>query len=277
MIIAVLITSYNRVQTTIRCLKHFAECIKPAGYGFDIYHVDDNSPDRTGEMIAEQFPEVRQVKGSGSLYWCGGMRLAWETAVRTKDYDAFLWLNDDTFLYPDALQIFTNASEAMVRQTGDAGIIVGATCDPATQRTTYGFTGTPPRSPDGTVSPMRNSETMNGNVVWVSRKTWQCLGGFRACFTHAMGDTDYGVRAVKSGVSVVLAPTHVGTCKGNAGKRWDDPSLSFWARWRTLHSAKGCPPWEFMQLVRIAHPRSWPKYVLKLYWRLLFPRDLPNV
>jgi GT2 family glycosyltransferase len=269
--VAVLMTCFNRVETTLDCLDNLFACEQPVGVDFDVWLVDDASPDGTGAKVKERYPEVNVLQGSGKLYWCGGMRLAWDAAVRAGDYDAFLWLNDDTHLNSDALRIFIDAAAEAERLTGDAGIVVGATCDPETKKTTYGVTGNPPRSPDGTLSPVKN-ETINGNAVWVSKKTWQQIGGFRSCFTHAMGDTDYGVRALKKNIPVWLTPKHIGTCQANRGPRWDDPALSFLKRWKLLHSVKGCPPIEFMQLVRVAHPWSWPLNVLKLYARVLLPR-----
>ena len=269
--IAILITCYNRVQTTLQCLKCLFACDRPDGLMVDVWLVDDNSPDHTGEVIQETYPGVHVIFGSGSLYWCGGMRLAWKTAAEHNDYDAFLWLNDDTFLFADALSILLRDVNNNVANKGDIGIIVGAVCDSETGKTTYGFTGDPPRSPNGTLSPIQN-ETINGNVVWVSRKTWQSIGGLRDCFTHSMGDTDYGIRALKKKIPIWLTEKHIGVCYANKGKRWNENTQSLGTRWKMLHSPKGCPPREFLQLVKVAHPLSWPKYMLKLYWSVLLPK-----
>jgi len=269
--VAVLITSYNRVGTTLRCLQDLYSCTTPLGYQFDIYLVDDGSPDHTGQQVSLNFPSVEVIGGHGGLYWCGGMRLAWETAAIHADYDAYLWLNDDTFLYADALVVLAASAQEAAQRKGDAGILVGAVCDPVTGQPTYGFSGDSPRAPEGTLLRLRD-ETINGNTVWVSRKTWQRLGNLRSCFTHSMGDTDYGVRAQKAGIPVWLAPKYAGTCPANVGTRWDDADLSIAMRWKMLHAPKGCPPREFAQLVRMDHPWTWLLYVCKLYWRVLFPQ-----
>jgi glycosyltransferase involved in cell wall biosynthesis len=50
--IAVLMTCYNRVQTTLQCLSHLEKAMADVvGATFDIWLVDDNSPDRTGERL----------------------------------------------------------------------------------------------------------------------------------------------------------------------------------------------------------------------------------
>jgi GT2 family glycosyltransferase len=270
--IAVIMTCFNRVETTLCCLNNLFACERPDDIYFDVWLVDDSSPDGTGLKIKTRYPEVNVIQGTGKLYWCGGMRLAWEVALRAKDYDAFLWLNDDTNLYADALRTFVDAASEATSRSGDAGIVVGATCDPLTKHTTYGVSGKTTRSPDGTLWPVC-SETINGNAVWVTKKTWQLIGGLRGCFTHAMGDTDYGMRALKKKIPVWLTPVYIGTCRMNQGPRWDDSRLSLYKRWNLLHSLKGCPPWEYVQLVRVTRPWMWPKYVLKLYWRVFFPRS----
>jgi GT2 family glycosyltransferase len=270
MTIAILMTCFNRVETTLCCLKHLFACEKPEGVVFDVYLVDDASPDRTGYIVKKRYLQISVIEGTGDLFWCGGMRLAWESAVKVKKYDGFLWLNDDTILYRNALSVLAQEARSV-----NYGIIVGAVCDPETGQTTYGFTGNPPREPDGTLSPIRN-ETMNGNVVWVPEIVWQRLGGLRSYFTHSMGDTEYGLRAQKNGVPIWLTPQHVGTCRTNTGMQWNDSSLSFKLRWKIFHSPKGCPPCEFKHIVQLLYPITWPLYMVKTYLTVFFPKIKRN-
>lgn len=263
-----LITCFNRVQTTLQCLEHLYSCSSSARFLFDIYLVDDRSPDRTGELVKEKYPQVRVLLGTGKLFWCGGMRLAWESAEKENKYDAFLWLNDDTFLYSDWAQNLIKAVDA----TDGCSLIVGAVCDPVTKCATYGFTGVPPRSPDGTLSPIRPDESINGNFVFVPRPVWLKVGGFRPCFTHGMGDTDYGFRASKMSIQIYLLPNYIGECKANNAPNWRDSKIPLIKRWKLLHSPKGCPPLQYMRVVQTVYPRTWFLNVANLYWRVLFPR-----
>lgn len=66
--------------------------------------VDDASPDQTGAKVKAAFPEVHVIEGAGGLFWCKGMRLAWDKAIASGiKYDFYLWLNDDVMLKTDAL------------------------------------------------------------------------------------------------------------------------------------------------------------------------------
>lgn len=266
--IAVLITCYNRVNSTLKALDHLFACAMPVGVCLDVYLVDDASPDGTGLLVKQKYPRVRVVQGTGELYWCGGMRLAWEVATKNNEYDAFIWLNDDTFLYTNWAQILLSAVEAMDSKS----ILIGALCDPTTKRATYGFTGSPPRAPDGTLSPIREKETINGNFVYISRSVWLTVGSLRPCFTHGMGDTDYGYRAQKKGINIWLTPRYIGECSANSDQNCMDIQIPILKRLRLLHSPKGCPPWQYMRLAQVAHPCAWPLYVANLYWRTFFPR-----
>lgn len=268
---AVLMTCYNRAQTTVACLGDLFTCSVPAGWEFDVYLVDDASPDRTGEVVANKYPVVRVIRGTGSLYWSGGTRLAWDTAAQHAEYDAFLWLNDDTRLRPDALVMLSETARVVMERTGKEGIVVGATADPVSGRTTYGALGAGAADPEGSPREFHVNETMNGNVVWVPRTVWKQLGNLRAFYTHAMADTDYGLRAQRHSIPVWLTPEHVGSCSANTASTWTDPAIPFVDRLRALHSPKGCRPSEYAHIARLMHPLTWPLYLLNLYRRVAFP------
>jgi len=199
------------------------------------------------------------------------MRVAWERAAREPRHESFVWLNDDTRLFPDGLITLANTVGEVRNRTGREGIVVGATQDPVTKRTSYGALSADAREPDGQATPFADNETINGNVVWVPRAVWHELGNLSPYYTHAMGDTDYGLRARQRSIPVWLTPSHVGTCRTNTSQSWRNPSLSILARLRALHSPKGCRPSEYVHIVRLMYPRTWPLHLLNLYRRVVFP------
>lgn len=88
--LAVLMTCYNRVAVTRRCLQRLFRCPLPENWRLAVWLVDDASPDRTGDIVVREFPAVHVIPSPGNLFWCKGMRLAWDTAAVAQDYDAYL-------------------------------------------------------------------------------------------------------------------------------------------------------------------------------------------
>ena len=98
--LAVLITCHNRLEKTKECLKSIYFQKKIEQYDVKVFLVDDGSTDGTPEYIKENFPEIILIQGDGNLYWGGGMYLAWEEALKyKKNFDYFLWVNDDVIFF----------------------------------------------------------------------------------------------------------------------------------------------------------------------------------
>lgn len=100
--IAVLMTCHNRREITLRCLESLYAQKLPNGVSFNIFLVDDGCTDGTGAAVKAAYPDINVIQGTGDLFWCNGMRLAWDHAAK-EDPDYYLWLNDDVVLYEDAI------------------------------------------------------------------------------------------------------------------------------------------------------------------------------
>src|SRR5580658_7643570 len=96
--IAVLMTSFNRREVTLKSLDSLFRQQKAEGIRFAVFLVDDGSTDGTGGAVKSLFPQVKVLQGNGALFWNGGMRVAFAAAVQ-ESFDAYLFLNDDTTLY----------------------------------------------------------------------------------------------------------------------------------------------------------------------------------
>ena len=200
--IAVLMTCYNRVETTLKCLRRlFAQ---KSDASLKVFLVDDASPDGTGARVKAEFPQVNVIKGTGSLYWCKGMNLAWRTAG--DDWDAVLWLNDDVELRDGALAgMLADADD-----TGWQGAIVGSFLD-GDGRMTYGVHENwvwiePSGSPRETIG------DISGNLVLIPRRVFEKVGIIADCYSHAYGDYDYSARMRKAGIKYYLASKVCGRC-----------------------------------------------------------------
>jgi len=269
--LAALLTCHNRREQTLQCLASLAaaKTAASARLTVDTFLVDDGCSDGTAAAVRSQFPDVHVIAGTGSLFWCGGMRLAW-THAAAHDYDGYLWLNDDVTLDHDAIERLVAAASRLAREDG-AVIVVGGTRPEeagAVNAVTYGglnSQGVLPPSAD-----VRRIDLFNGNIVLVSRRAFQVLGGLSKAYTHGLADIDYGVRAKKAGVPVWMAAGSLGSCSANTA-RWQRPDVPVWTRLRELHRPTGCPPWQLARLVWSNGGWWFPWSVAKLYCEALFP------
>lgn len=210
--IAVLLTVYNRIDKTkkcLECLDHSIAQLHSDDTIFDIYLTDDGSDDGTSEYLSTFCPAVNIVRGNGDLYWSRGMVLAWKNAISKKKYAAFLWLNNDSFLYPKALSVMLQA----FRKTSGRAIITGAFCSSVSGIVTYGG-----KIKENIVAPngkLQNITQLNGNFVLISEYVFSQLGMIDAMFHHALGDYDYGYRALKKRIPLLLTSEYVGECERN--------------------------------------------------------------
>ena len=272
--IAVLLTCYNRKATTLASLARLFE--QDSTDELSVFLVDDNSPDGTAEAVRAQFPRVRVLQGDGNLFWCGGMRLAFASAME-EDYAFYLWLNDDTALERDALARLLATYQLITRDNSECAIVVGSTRDPQTGAHTYGGLVRSSR-----IHPMkyrlvepggqpRRCETMHGNCVLIPRSVAVLVRNLSPEFQHSVGDIDYGVRACKAGCSIWVAPGYIGTCAWNdVSGGFLDSRLPLRSRWRHMMSAKGLPPGEHMTYMRRHGGRMWLVFWILPYMRVIF-------
>ena len=266
--VAVLLTVYNRRVKTLSCLKALFEQVDlPNNVQIKVLLVDDNSQDDTSAAIAKYYPQVLVLQGGGNLYWSGGMRLAFGEALK-EGFDYYLWLNDDTMLYPTSLAKLLEISHYLK----DQPIIAASIKDPERGQLIYGgvkrmhhwrplkFTLIPPGEKPIPV------ETMNGNCVLIPDSTAQRVGNLDKAFTHGMGDFDYGLRAHKLGYQVYLSPGYYGECQQNHAIDTHDP---FFERWKKLLSPRGLPPREWAVFARRYAGPFWPFFWIATYIKRL--------
>lgn len=214
--IAVLLTVFNRKDKTLECLKRLYAQLPLDGYQVDVYLTNDGCTDGTPEAVKKQFPDVNIINGSGNLYWNRGMYTAWQEAAK-KDYDFYLWLNDDTMLLPNSLETMIANSESRENKA----IIVAAIKAVEGNNTTYsGHNKNGLITPNGNLQPC---DTFNGNCVLIPRYVFLKIGNLDWKFRHAIGDLDYGYRAKKAGIEIFVSSSYLGECNNN-------PKLPAWAR-----------------------------------------------
>ncbi len=209
-------TCHNRVATTMECLKRlFIAAARLDGWSCRVFLVDDGCTDKTAERVRVEFPQVTVIDGDGSLFWARGMRKAWESAVDDRrDWDGYLWLNDDTGLKDGSLVqlLAANNGESIVvgELENDEGKIV------------YG---------------LREGGLFTGNCVLVPRKVYERLGMICGEYSHAWADSDYAMMAKRAGIDVVSAGV-IGQAEGHPN-RPDLKGVPFCKRMRLLGDPKG--------------------------------------
>lgn len=211
--IAVLIASHNRRDATLGCMSRL---LPQLGEDDGVYLVDDGSHDGTAAAVAGlKDKRINVINGDGSLFWAKGMRKAWEAAdAERKDWDAYLWLNDDMELNGDAM--------ARLFAVNNGERIVVGDFEDSKGEVVYG---------------MRQGGLFTGNCVLVPRNVYEKLGMICGGYSHAWADSDYAMMAKRAGIEVASAGI-VGMAEAHPNR----PSLaglSLMQRLRLLHDPKG--------------------------------------
>lgn len=273
-IVAVL-TCFNRKAHTLACLEALETAARHAGVRLEAIVVDDASTDGTAAAVRGRFAWAEVIDGSGDLFWSRGMHLGFGRALQ-RDASHFLWINDDTHLVPQALSNLLSQAEALQRVHGKPSILIGATAERSSGAITYGG-----RVATSRWRPFRyqlvHSEreavpcvAMEGNCVLIPRAIAQRVGNIDPTFEHAMGDTDYGLRARAAGFGMYVAAGVVGYCSTNPiGGTYLDPSLTLSRRWQQMRSRKGLPVRSWLHFSRRHGGYLWPLHFAWPYAKVL--------
>ena len=235
--VAVLVTVHNRRETTLRCLQLlYQQQYDTSQFSVEVFMTNDGCTDGTEVAVQENFPDVHIIQGDGNLYWNRGMIVAWSEATKD-DFDYYLWLNDDTLLYKNALETLLYCSN----DKNNAAIIVGSMCAVGnTSIITYG--GCSSKSvPIQDVSHEQTCELMNGNLVLIPRKVYEQLGKHNPIYHHALGDFDYARRAVQKSIKIYVAQGVLGECDRRI-PLWNNPQQSLIVRFKDYWKVTGANP-----------------------------------
>ncbi|GAA4311050.1 glycosyltransferase family 2 protein [Klenkia terrae] len=211
-----IIACRNRKELTVRTVVAIAEILDRLCTHGSITVFDDGSTDGTSAAVRTALPSVRIVTGDGDNYWAASMAKAEQLVLEsstTGQRDFILWLNDDVELDP------VEARLAILCAQKNDGILVGATVG-ADGSVTYSGLIPRPRRPltFSRVTPSGAEQrvaTFNGNFVLVPVHDAKKLGGIDGGFSHGLADIDYGLRATREGVRIVLFGTPIGECSRN--------------------------------------------------------------
>jgi GT2 family glycosyltransferase len=272
--IAVLLTCHNRREKTVNCLKSLYNCSLPENHHLDVYLVDDGSSDRTSAAVRNEFPQVQIILGNGELFWNRGMYLAWETASAKKDYEFYLWLNDDTFLTDKAMQVLLDCSY----KTNQQSIVVGITSSAISNDITYGGFNFPGILLQPTHE-MQRCDYFCGNIVLIPNRIYKKVGNLDYLFRHTLGDNDYALRCNKYGMQAWTTPTVIGHCEIHERVPvWRNKEYSILKRVKHLYTPLGNNPIEhFIFDKRHFGLLVAMKHFFSIHLRTVFPMLWKNV
>lgn len=216
--IAVLLTCFNRKEKTLKCLEGLFK-VKPSDVDLAVFLTDDGSTDGTADAVRQEFADkdICILQGSGSLYWAGGMRYAWNEALKKhNEWDFYLLLNDDVQLFDNMFDELFSAHEFAIKTYGKTGLYSGVTCSPddASVITYSGDTTTMSGkwtrlSPNGV--PQMVDQT-NANILLVAKDLVDEIGIFYDGYIHSAADWDYSILARKADRPALITAQVCGAC-----------------------------------------------------------------
>jgi GT2 family glycosyltransferase len=275
--VAVLITCFNRKEKTLSCIESIYAQVCNQTLELDVFLVDDGSTDGTSDAVQKLYPNVNLIKGSGSLFWARGMRLAWTQAMNSAQYDYYWLVNDDTTLYSTALSMLLEADSYAVSVYGVQGVYSGSTKSPTSGAHSYGGESLLDRKtyascpvfPNGTY---QLCDFTNANCLLVPESVVKKIGIFSEVYVQSIADYDYSMRAVTAKLPVLILPEYAGTCEYDHVRYEEDSIPTFWERWKRLFEPKGYSYHEFLHFVKLYFPKAYLKTIVTLWFRTVFPR-----
>ncbi|UIR56007.1 glycosyltransferase [Sphingobacterium sp. SRCM116780] len=279
--IAVLITVFNRIDKTLICLKSLFDADKTGlDLSFKIFLTDDGSTDGTREQLMQHFPQenIEILQGSGQLFWNGGMINSWKAAIQEGGFDGYLWLNNDSIIYPNLWKELTAADEYSYKTFGQGGIYVGSTHNKEKTGLSYGGFNFISKwtlkdkflIPDGT---FQNCQAAHGNITYVSHNVVTKEGVFTDQYIHSGGDHDYSYLAYKHGFPVFILRAYVGRCENDhKGSAVEFKKLPLKERLKYLKSPLGFNLHNTLLFQKRCFPYRYPFVWIAGYAKALAPK-----
>lgn len=216
--IAVIIPTFNRVQTLLECLE---SVYSQQDLNIQAVVVNDGSKDGTSERVKAAFPQAQIVEGDGNLWWAGAINAGLRRALAS-DFEYFLLLNDDNLLAPGAVQALLDYAQvhpdsivgSLVRLK-DTNLISDAGVEINWWRAGPYLKDFKKEFFPGKYPAVMNATALAGQGVLVSRENLLKTGLLQDnLYPQYFGDTDFYLRARARGLKVVV---------NTASEVWNNP------------------------------------------------------
>lgn len=215
-LVGVAIAVHNRMGRTRECLKAIAQS---KYLNIFVCVVDDGSTDGTWEMLHNDFPQVKAIRGDGNLWWSGATNLAIKECIG-HGCGYVLLLNPDCIIQPDTVSQLIKCAQSMPN-TVVASVVLdianpdkiwwaGSTWGPVKyfpfiwllrQKFIHG-------EPVNVLPDIPfNTSEFTGRAVLVPKKVFESVGLIDAkTFPQYAGDNEFGLRVTNKGYHAVVEP-----------------------------------------------------------------------
>lgn len=243
--VTVILTCFNRKEKTLLCIRTLVEGNPLVCLSFIV--VDDSSSDGTSDDLEKTGYDIRIIKGNGTLFWSGGMRMGiGDYLSDSHDSQYVLLVNDDVTFFENIILKLIKRSQ----ENKDA-VVVGATCDKQGKYTYGALKLVEKRKRDlyFQVHPQNEivyCDTFNANCVLIKNEILKDVGNFDEAYKHSLADLDYGFTMTRKGYHIISSSDYIGICEKNSIKgTWMDTSLTRRQRLEKKEGVKGAPikPW----------------------------------
>jgi len=267
---------HNRREHTLSCLRALGQQTAHDKLAMEVFLLDDGSSDGTFDAVRHEFPDVHITQGDGSLFWNRGMYESFAAAIQ-KGFNYYLWLNDDSHLYENALEVLLDTHAHLENHGYECAIIGSAMQDPVSGLFTYGgvkrYRSCWGRVKLERIEPGKDAiqlDASNGNCVLIPSSVAEKVGNLDPIYTHRWGDHDYCFRALEHGCTVWLAPGYLGTCKANPVEgTWEDVDLPLMERFRKLNSPRGFQFRDYAIYIKRHRGPWWPAHLIWPYVKIV--------
>jgi len=218
----VCIVNWNCREILRKCLLSLVE--QEQGTPFEILVVDNASTDGAPDMVAEEFPQVRLIRNRENI----GFSHACNQAARVAEGEYFFFLNNDTEVGPHSLGDLVDYAEAHPEAKLIGPKLHGTDGKPQISyrqkptiaamlnqlrivRWTRLFRSTYHEYRRGSFQAQRTGpvEILLGAAVFLSRETFDDIGGWDERYRFGLEDIDLSTEAGKLGDVVYLSEVEV--------------------------------------------------------------------
>lgn len=207
-IISILIPIYNRLEITKEGLEflykslEYYEKSEKNSLVFKIIVIDDGSTDGSSDWISNNYKDIHLLKGDGNLWWSGSINMGARYAIETFNSDYLFLLNDDAIIKED---YFVNLEFELISK---GNCIIGSNIFDINTKKSWSslmafnrFTGVSRFISNEEKKPIK---WVTGMGVLIPVQVINTIGYWdQKNFPQYFGDSDFGIRASKTGYKVI--------------------------------------------------------------------------